>query len=76
MGILSLPLAVLPLTNAKRTFKPSRYNGAYLLGLNGVVVKSHGNTDVDGFYFAVRRLVRAGRKQIPDLISSVEGGDE
>jgi glycerol-3-phosphate acyltransferase PlsX len=32
---------------------PRRYNGAVLLGLNGVVVKSHGGTDEEGFAHAV-----------------------
>jgi glycerol-3-phosphate acyltransferase PlsX len=32
---------------------PRRYNGAMLLGLNGVVVKSHGGTDAIGFAHAV-----------------------
>jgi glycerol-3-phosphate acyltransferase PlsX len=32
---------------------PRRYNGAVLLGLNGVVVKSHGGADADGFAHAV-----------------------
>ncbi len=32
---------------------PRRYNGAVMLGLNGVVVKSHGGTDAQGFAYAV-----------------------
>jgi phosphate acyltransferase len=32
---------------------PRRYNGAIMLGLNGVVVKSHGGTDAQGFANAV-----------------------
>ena len=32
---------------------PRRYNGAVMLGLNGVVVKSHGGTDAFGFAHAV-----------------------
>lgn len=32
---------------------PRRYNGAMLLGLNGVVVKSHGGTDALGFATAI-----------------------
>ena len=31
---------------------PRRYNGAVMLGLNGVVVKSHGGTDAEGFAHA------------------------
>jgi glycerol-3-phosphate acyltransferase PlsX len=32
---------------------PRRYNGAVLIGLNGVVVKSHGGADAEGFAHAV-----------------------
>jgi glycerol-3-phosphate acyltransferase PlsX len=32
---------------------PNRSNGGVLLGLNGIVVKSHGGTDADGFAYAV-----------------------
>ena len=32
---------------------PRKYNGAVLLGLNGIVVKSHGGTDEEGFANAV-----------------------
>jgi glycerol-3-phosphate acyltransferase PlsX len=32
---------------------PSRSNGSLLLGLNGIVVKSHGGTDAEGFAYAV-----------------------
>ncbi len=57
---------------------PRRYNGAVLLGLNGVVVKSHGGTDEEGFAAAVSvaadmidhrfdRLIRAGLDKLnPD----------
>jgi phosphate acyltransferase len=32
---------------------PRRYNGAVMVGLNGVVVKSHGGTDAKGFAHAI-----------------------
>ena len=32
---------------------PSKSNGAVFLGLNGIVVKSHGGTDAEGFAYAV-----------------------
>jgi phosphate acyltransferase len=41
------------LRRLKETLDPRRYNGAVLLGLNGVVVKSHGGTDALGFAHAV-----------------------
>jgi glycerol-3-phosphate acyltransferase PlsX len=41
------------LNRLKDWLDPRRYNGAVLLGLNGVVVKSHGGTDAQGFAHAV-----------------------
>ncbi|OYY03850.1 MAG: phosphate acyltransferase [Acidocella sp. 35-58-6] len=41
------------LQRLKEWLDPRRYNGAVLLGLNGVVVKSHGGTDAEGFAHAV-----------------------
>jgi glycerol-3-phosphate acyltransferase PlsX len=41
------------LERLKESLDPRRYNGAVLLGLNGVVVKSHGGTDAEGFAHAV-----------------------
>ncbi len=37
----------------KTRIDPRKYNGAVLLGLNGIVVKSHGGTDAFGFSNAV-----------------------
>lgn len=43
-----------PVFNAMRSqLDPRRHNGATLLGLNGVVVKSHGGTDQLGFLHAI-----------------------
>ncbi|MDA0655383.1 MAG: phosphate acyltransferase, partial [Proteobacteria bacterium] len=39
--------------NLRRRTDPRRYNGAMLLGLNGIVVKSHGGTDDFGFASAI-----------------------
>ncbi len=37
----------------KTRIDPRKYNGAVLLGLNGIVVKSHGGTDAFGFCNAI-----------------------
>jgi phosphate acyltransferase len=39
----------------KRRIDPRRYNGATLVGLKGVVVKSHGGADAFAFSNALRR---------------------
>ncbi|KAA8390115.1 phosphate acyltransferase PlsX [Acetobacter tropicalis] len=41
------------LERMKEWLDPRRYNGAVFVGLNGVVVKSHGGTDAEGFAAAV-----------------------
>jgi glycerol-3-phosphate acyltransferase PlsX len=38
---------------ARQRLDPRRYNGAMFLGLNGIVVKSHGGTDALGFANAI-----------------------
>lgn len=46
-------LAKPALERLREWLDPRRYNGAVFLGLNGVVVKSHGGTDAQGFAHAV-----------------------
>jgi len=50
---LAYLLARPALDRLREWMDPRRYNGAILLGLNGVVVKSHGGTDALGFAHAV-----------------------
>ena len=55
-------LLALPVINAfKSRVDHRRYNGASLLGLRGVVVKSHGSADAFAFEFAIRRAVEETR---------------
>jgi glycerol-3-phosphate acyltransferase PlsX len=55
-------VVALPVINAfKRRVDPRRYNGATLLGLRGIVVKSHGSADAFAFGFAIRRAVEEAR---------------
>lgn len=49
-------LAAMPvLKHFKARVDPRRYNGASLLGLRGIVVKSHGGTDAEGFRYALEQ---------------------
>ncbi|MCE2509886.1 MAG: phosphate acyltransferase PlsX [Alphaproteobacteria bacterium] len=50
---LSYLLARPTLRKVRQRVDPRRYNGAMMLGLNGVVVKSHGGTDALGFANAI-----------------------
>jgi len=58
----------------KRTlarFEPSTHNGAPLLGLRGVVVKSHGNADREALGRAILEAVVEAERQVPELIESM-----
>jgi glycerol-3-phosphate acyltransferase PlsX len=48
-ALLSLPA----LRRVRRRFNPSLYNGGMLVGLNGIVIKSHGSADAEGFANAI-----------------------
>ncbi len=61
-------LALPSLSKLKKKLDPRLYNGAILLGLNGVVVKSHGGTDDVGFANAVRFTTNVLRRSIFDRI--------
>lgn len=49
---------------------PRRYNGASLIGLQGIVVKSHGSADEISFANAIKEAVLEVRKNVPQRIGS------
>jgi glycerol-3-phosphate acyltransferase PlsX len=62
-------LFLLPAFKRVRTrMDPRRYNGATFLGLNGIVVKSHGGTDGFGFANAISVAVDMAANGFNDLI--------
>jgi len=68
-------LAKPALSMALRKFDPRAHNGAILLGLNGIAVKSHGGTDAKGFSNAIKLAVKLvsqdiNRKIIDELEQS------
>ena len=73
-GVLARLGALLGRASLKRTlarFEPSKHNGAPLLGLRGVVVKSHGNANREAMAHAIREAVTEAERQIPRLIESM-----
>ena len=62
----------------KKLFKsmnPDQYNGASLIGLRGIVVKSHGNANSNAFFSAIMEAVKEVERQVPEKIkSSLEQG--
>jgi glycerol-3-phosphate acyltransferase PlsX len=64
-GLISLPI----LKNLRKKLDPRRYNGASLLGLRGIVVKSHGSADILSFTHAIREAIVEVEKNVPLQIS-------
>jgi len=52
-GIIAMPV----INSFKRRVDHRQYNGASLLGLRGIVIKSHGSADKYAFGFAIKRAV-------------------
>jgi glycerol-3-phosphate acyltransferase PlsX len=48
--------------------KPDQYNGASLIGLRGIVVKSHGDASSEAFLYAIREAIQQVEMQVPDKI--------
>jgi glycerol-3-phosphate acyltransferase PlsX len=62
-------LAAYPVIGAlRRRVDHRRYNGAALLGLRGLVFKSHGSADVLGFGYALSRAYDAARNNLLDRV--------
>jgi phosphate acyltransferase len=67
-------LAALPILNGfRRTMDPRRYNGASLLGLRGIVVKSHGGADELAFENAIYIAEKEIHANIPQRIGEQVG---
>ena len=63
-------LAARPSLNALRLrLDPRQYNGATMVGLNGIVVKSHGGADLFGFQRAIEVAVTEARSGVPARIA-------
>ncbi len=65
-GLVSMPV----LSAFRHRFDHRRYNGASMLGLNGVVIKSHGGIDAVGFENAIKIARIEASQNIPQRIRS------
>jgi glycerol-3-phosphate acyltransferase PlsX len=65
IGLCAMPV----LKSIKKRIDPARYNGASLLGLQGIVVKSHGGANVLGFVHAIEEAILQVNKDVIHLIS-------
>jgi len=77
-NILVKLLSFIVKPSLKKMFKsmnPDQYNGASLIGLRGIVVKSHGNANSTAFFSAIMEAVKEVNRQVPEKIkSSLEQG--
>ena len=64
VGLVALPA----LSHLKKRMDPARYNGASLLGLNGIVVKSHGGANETAFQFAIEEAVLQVKNNVVNLV--------
>jgi glycerol-3-phosphate acyltransferase PlsX len=64
-ALICLPI----LKDIRHKIDPRRYNGASLLGLRGIVIKSHGSADVLSFSYAIREAIIEVEKNVPSKIS-------
>jgi len=65
-GVMAYPIW----KGLKQKMNPSNYNGASLVGLTGIVIKSHGSADQDSFAQAVQVAIKAVEQDIPSLIAA------
>jgi glycerol-3-phosphate acyltransferase PlsX len=65
MGLIAMPV----LKAFKKRMDPRNYNGASLLGLRGIVVKSHGGADSVAFLNAIRTATEESRSGVLDRIA-------
>jgi glycerol-3-phosphate acyltransferase PlsX len=49
---------------------PGRYNGASLVGLKGIVIKSHGSANVYAFGQALERALQEVENSVPQRIAA------
>jgi len=63
-------LIVMPVLKAfRRRIDPRAYNGASLLGLRGIVIKSHGGADAFAFANAIKVAILQVRENVPERIT-------
>ena len=59
------------LKHLKGRMDPREYNGATLVGLNGIVIKSHGSADAYAFLHAIKTAIVEVQKQVPQQIGKL-----
>lgn len=65
-GLLVTPV----LKHFKEELDPRAYNGANFIGLQGIVIKSHGGADEIGYANAINIAIIEAKKDVPNIISA------
>ncbi len=69
VALMTLPI----IHRIKERIDPARHNGASLLGLRGIVIKSHGGADVSSFTYAIYQALAEIENDIPRRIGQEVG---
>jgi glycerol-3-phosphate acyltransferase PlsX len=64
IGLLAKPVMSL----FKEEIDPERYNGACLIGLRGVVIKSHGSANINATVCAIEEAILQSKQKVPTRI--------
>jgi glycerol-3-phosphate acyltransferase PlsX len=65
-GLVAMPV----LKALKRKIDPKRYNGAPLLGLSGIIIKSQGGAERESFATAIEEAIIEVENNVPDKINA------
>lgn len=63
-GLMAIPV----INRFRKRIDHRRYNGAAFVGLNGIVIKSHGGADVLAFRQAISEAMQQVKHQVPENI--------
>jgi len=64
LGLLAKPV----INTFKKEINPEKYNGACLVGLRGIVIKSHGSANVHATHCAIEEAIRQSYQKVPSRI--------
>jgi glycerol-3-phosphate acyltransferase PlsX len=70
-GRFAAMIAMPVLRSLAKSLDPRQYNGASLVGLNGIVIKSHGGADIVAFEKAIQVALIEVEKSVPEKINQL-----
>lgn len=69
-GKLAAAISMPVLKSLRKQTDPRRHNGASLLGLRGIAIKSHGSADRLSFAHAIEEAIREVKQNVPERITA------